>query len=169
MGLDMYLYAEQYTSNRAYFTEDSPDRFDKLVQVVEAEEFALGYPSADTPETPLGSVEVTVQIGYWRKANAVHKWFVDNVQGGVDECQKSFVPRERLLALHDLCANLLAQREEGQAVGVAASHLPPQAGFFFGSTEIDEYYWYDIEDTKKQLARALTIPQEWSIYYRSSW
>lgn len=22
------------------------------------------------------------EFGYWRKANAVHKWFVDNVQNG---------------------------------------------------------------------------------------
>ena len=24
------------------------------------------------------------QIASWRKANAIHKWFVDNVQDGVD-------------------------------------------------------------------------------------
>ena len=26
------------------------------------------------------------QIASWRKANAIHKWFVDNVQDGVDDC-----------------------------------------------------------------------------------
>ena len=27
------------------------------------------------------------EVGYWRKANAIHKWFVDNVQDGNDDCK----------------------------------------------------------------------------------
>lgn len=26
--------------------------------------------------------------GYWRKANAIHRWFVDNVQHGDDDCRE---------------------------------------------------------------------------------
>lgn len=26
------------------------------------------------------------EIAYWRKANAIHRWFVDNVQNGTDDC-----------------------------------------------------------------------------------
>lgn len=28
------------------------------------------------------------EIGYWRKANHIHKWFVDCVQDGEDDCEK---------------------------------------------------------------------------------
>ena len=26
------------------------------------------------------------QVGYWRKANQIHNWFVENVQDGEDDC-----------------------------------------------------------------------------------
>lgn len=31
--------------------------------------------------------EITEEVGYWRKANAIHGWFVDNVQKGNDDCK----------------------------------------------------------------------------------
>lgn len=51
------------------------------------------------------------QIGYWRKANAVHGWFVRECADGVDECQEIFVSREQLLQLRSDCNNALANRE----------------------------------------------------------
>ena len=46
--------------------------------------------------------EITEEIGYWRKANAVHKWFVDNVQDGKDDCGSYYVSKEKLQQLmHD--------------------------------------------------------------------
>src|SRR6187401_2153229 len=47
--------------------------------------------------------EIIEQIGYWRKSNQIHNWFVTNVQGGVDECQESHVPREKLEELLAIC------------------------------------------------------------------
>ena len=51
--------------------------------------------------------------------------------------------------------------------------LPPQSGFFFGSYDIDEYYWYDIDRTLEMLNHILTVVPEdewnWSFYYCSSW
>ena len=41
-------------------------------------------------------LSLTKEIGYWRKANAVHSWFVENCQDGIDECQLSEVSREDL-------------------------------------------------------------------------
>ena len=34
-------------------------------------------------------------FGYWRKANQIHKWFVDNVQGGIDDCRPYPVSQSR--------------------------------------------------------------------------
>jgi len=44
---------------------------------------------------------------YWRKANAIHKWFVDNVQNGVDECQESYVTKKQLIELRAVCQQIL--------------------------------------------------------------
>ena len=40
-------------------------------------------------------------MGYWRKANAVHNWFVDNVQDGNDGCKHYWVSKEDLQKLLD--------------------------------------------------------------------
>ena len=34
----------------------------------------------------IGNIRTFVEIGYWRKSNQIHKWFVDNIQEGVDNC-----------------------------------------------------------------------------------
>jgi hypothetical protein len=53
---------------------------------------------------------------------------------------------------------------------LAESLLPPVEGFFFGSTEIDEYYWEDIDSTIKQLEKAMEkYDDKWSFEYSSSW
>ena len=31
------------------------------------------------------------EAGYWRKANAIHRWFVENVQKGEDDCRDYYV------------------------------------------------------------------------------
>jgi len=30
-------------------------------------------------------------VGYWRKANHIHAWFVENVQNGVDDCKGNYI------------------------------------------------------------------------------
>ena len=43
-------------------------------------------------------------------------------------------------------------------------------GFFFGSTEIDEDYWNDIERTAAGISLALTdLGDDWDFEYRASW
>ena len=51
------------------------------------------------------------------------------------------------------------------------SLLMPQGGFFFGSTDIDEWYWNDLKSTISQLKRIFALPEidNLSFYYNSSW
>ena len=84
---------------------------------------------------------------YWRKANAIHKWFVDNVQGGNDDCGTYEVEWEQLTNLRDTCREVLAD------IGKATELLPPTEGFFFGSTEIDDWYRSDLEHTASEIDR----------------
>jgi len=49
--------------------------------------------------------------------------------------------------------------------------LPTQSGFFFGSTEYDDYYTQDLEYTIDVISSILMNPdyKDASFYYRSSW
>lgn len=110
-------------------------------------------------------------IGYWRKANHIHKWFVDNCGDGVDECQDMYVSKEKLEELLKLCNEVLAEH------GDAENKLPTQDGFFFGGTEYDEYYFDDVKYTKEVCEKAIQFLDErekakdylWSIHYQASW
>lgn len=145
MGLDMYLNARRHF----WMSENNL-----------AEKISEHFPELDN----LKVKEVVVEAMYWRKANAIHKWFVDNVQGGEDDCGNYDVSREQLQALLDAINEVLADRSK------AATLLPPQAGFFFGSVDIDQGYWRDIEYTKQALEKLLAQPMpDWWFEYRSSW
>jgi len=51
--------------------------------------------------------EDVYELAYWRKANAIHKWFVDNVQHGVDNCEKYRLTKSNIEDLLALVTNLL--------------------------------------------------------------
>jgi len=160
MGLDSYILAKRYVKYWGF--DDSPKQ-DQNAQLAKAVNGV--YP------TPPGFElrELSYQVAYWRKANAIHQWFVANVQGGVDECQETWIAPEALKELRDMCADLLVDRDETKARLL----LPTAEGFFFGSTEYDEDYWADVSDALDQLDRILAVsesnPGEFDFYYQASW
>lgn len=154
MGLDMYLSGKRFISS----FKDS----DKAI----AEAIANNFPEIENKRTSYDTPcvrEVTIEAGYWRKANAIHKWFVDNVQGGEDECRPHYVTREQLEKLREICERVLAFRH------LAVELLPTGSGFFFGSTTYDEWYFKDLETTIKIIDDCLELPVEWEFEYQSSW
>jgi hypothetical protein len=107
---------------------------------------------------------VTIQVGYWIKANAIHNWFVENIQEGKDECQRSYVNRDQLKELLKVCQDVLKD------VKKADTKLPTAEGFFFGSTEYGDMYFSDIKDTINIIQICLKLPKKTSsFYYQSSW
>lgn len=102
------------------------------------------------------------EVGYWRKANAIHNWFVQNIQDGKDECEKHYVPYEKLTELKKLCEQILETKDHK----LIEDKLPPTTGFFFGSTEIDEHYFSDLVDT---IAIIDSLNPNGEYYYQSSW
>lgn len=111
---------------------------------------------------------VQICVGYWRKANAVHAWFVEHAQGGVDECQESdAINPEKLLDLVERCDKVLADHS------LADSLLPAQSGFFFGGTDYDDYYFSDLKETRDLIVTVLGNPAVRSrgvtLHYHSSW
>lgn len=103
-----------------------------------------------------------LQVAYWRKANAIHAWFVDTVQGGVDECQYSEpIGREALAGLVERCRRILS--------GEPPTILESRGGFFFGSTDYDEHYMRDLRDTIEQLEPLIAERNSDTFIYNSSW
>lgn len=165
MGLDMYLSAKKHMEkidwkalrDNEELSYSSPEavypKFNDLMELTQLSDVATDIYGA--------SVEVT--CAYWRKANQIHKWFVDNVQQGEDDCDNYYVSQDKLIELLAICKHALETKDP--------SLLPPQSGFFFGSTDIDEWYWKDLENTINQLERIFALPEvdKLSFYYTSSW
>jgi hypothetical protein len=153
MGLDMYLRAKKYVSNFDFYPEEK-----KLCGNIKEAMGVKGYTGDNN------SIEISMTVAYWRKANQIHKWFVDHVQKGTDDCGDYYVERSQLTALRDLCIEVRTTKN--------AELLPPQRGFFFGSTDVDEYYWDDVEHTENVLTNILNdeqLSKDFSFYYHSSW
>lgn len=144
MGLDMYLSAKKYL-----WKSDAVDT--KISRQI-----------SDELNLPRRVKEISVEAMYWRKANQIHDWFVENVQDGIDECKPHYVSREDLERLLKVCRAALYHKD--------SNILPPAAGFFFGSTEIDDDYWNDIERTAREIEAVLTeLDDTWEFEYCSSW
>lgn len=184
MGLDMYLSA-RISAYQPYNNEVTKERI-----ALEMAATALGL-SADH-----GSISLTCGVAYWRKANQIHAWFVKNVQDGNDDCSEYDVSREQLIELRNVCKRVLKasnlvdadivngytygadgekmpMMEKGKTIEDAAlAHelLPATSGFFFGSTDYDQYYYDDVKDTVKMLDKALkTASERVTFSYQSSW
>lgn len=143
MGLDMYLEA------RRFFIKENKKL--KAQFSVKMKPFPLK--------------EVRFEVGYWRKANQIHNWFVENVQDGNDDCKEYDVSEEQLKELLELCKVVLA--DPGQARDL----LPTREGFFFGETAYNEFYFKDLEDTIEIIQKIFDNIdlKKYDIMYSSSW
>lgn len=149
----MYLSAKKHISGWKYGDEEV--KYRTITEIIGLG----GMVCEDIP-----SLTVSVNVVYWRKANAIHKWFVDNVQDGKDDCGEYDVSREQLGDLVAVCEKVLADF----SVGAAAKTLPTQGGFFFGSTAYDEDYLQDVRLTVERVKPFLTL-EGFDFEYHSSW
>lgn len=145
MGLDMFLNAKRFLS--------SHKKEDERISRDIAGEFGLrNY----IPR------EVIVEAIYWRKSNAIHAWFVENVQNGEDDCRGYWVPKSKLQELLTIIEEVLDTQD--------TSKLKTKSGFFFGTTDYDEYYWDDLKETRLKLEKVLRdFDDNWDFEYRASW
>ena len=161
------------------------------------------------------SYDLTTTVGYWRKANAIHRYFVKNFGDGVDESQDMYITTDDLKNLIGVCENVIKvfvgkklvlnktpENTEGVADEVTITEdwlkdnweklfsydlaealtedevksivdiLPTQSGFFFGSTDYDVGYLYDIVKTVYMLDDIIANdkPEDYAQYtYYGSW
>lgn len=107
--------------------------------------------------------EDSKELIYWRKANAIHRWFVINVQDYKDDCEIYPVSKEKLEELLYTCKEVLNDYTKAREL------LPTQEGFFFGSTLYDDDYFDDIIFTMNNLIKILNRKDLENLYYCSSW
>ncbi|MFZ2992647.1 MAG: hypothetical protein WA061_02920 [Microgenomates group bacterium] len=137
--------------------------------------------------------QIEEAFGYWRKANAIHRWFVESVQDGEDNCKEYLVDEYDMKNLLALCNKVLEESvlidgklfagtsyskgvgtkiwEDGKVISnpeIADALLPTGEGFFFGGTGYDEWYIKDLEYTKELMEKALAC-KDGDFYYSSSW
>ena len=157
MGLDMYLYRKEYVSTFAWSQDERAVKEANLHSVI-ANHFNI--------DPSMSGVYVDYCVAYWRKANAIHGWFVNTLAGGVDECQPIYVSLDKLIELRELANSVVL------TPAMAGDILPPQEGFFFGSSDIDEWYISDMKKTVEMLDKVISSvsPDEYSsFFYQASW
>lgn len=183
IGLDMYL-------NKSIYVGAKYERR-KVAGIIDLTE-------GDKPVKPikvdLNKVsEIIEEVAYWRKANHIHNWFIQHCADGDGSIRRVDVSREQLEELVKTCKTALMIMEElpKKKIQVVAGWqggkeimqeievydntemlqeiLPTQDGFFFGSTEYDEWYKQDVENTIKMLEEELTSDSSDYYIYEASW
>lgn len=150
MGLDMYLYGKTYVRNYNFTKEE--EKYDINIT-------KNGNIVSDIKKERI--VYIIEELGYWRKANQIHNFFVENCQEGIDDCKESYVSKENIKDLLNRCNKILENPKLGKEL------LPTVEGFFFGNNVYDQYYLEDIKYTKELMEECLLSSKE--IYYQSSW
>ena len=183
MGLDMYL--EGSFSKRAYVQPTDQQYTDmregKKVTIEKSQALIDALESTGLQNAPIEHVfnhlTYVFPIITWRKANQIHKWFVDNVQEGNDNCERHYVSRENLETLLEHISTILNCSDPLNRNQVAKELLPTDIeGCFFGSEEYDDWYFENLEETKKVLDKVLVYEKTAEdghhfdgFYYQSSW
>jgi hypothetical protein len=154
MGLDMYLQKKTFLFTGEWVREE------KRCEVV-VTEGGKPHPTIN----PKRIKEVVEEVGYWRKANQIHKWFVDTVQDGQDDCKEYRVDYEQLRDLLNACEDVLDDHSKAEQL------LPTGSGFFFGNTDYDDYYFEQVQNTYDILMSIMSAPDadEAEYIYQSSW
>lgn len=165
MGLDMYLSARKYVNKVNWkVLHDSPSlSYNDPEAILPEFQSIVDTAGLSDLATDVQGTQVSVVCAYWRKSNQIHNWFVTNVQNNVDDCGEYYVSKDKLTELRELCRKTLFEKNP--------QLLQTREGFFFGSTDIDQYYWDDIKHTIKKLDKIINHKEfdELSFYYQSSW
>lgn len=88
---------------------------------------------------------------YFRKVNCVYRFFQDRLEDEVCEATK-----EDIIEIMNCATKVLAAHNQETAEEL----LPTQAGFFFGSTDYDEWYYEGMKEILTQFGELLNRWQD---------
>lgn len=112
--------------------------------------------------------EISYQIGYFRKFNALHSYIVKTFANGVDDCQDIILYKEDVEQIKKVLDEVLNAHQQ---VEKAKELLPTQSGFFFGGTDYDEYYFEEAKvaaDLMQKLLDNFDF-ENYQLIYEASW
>ncbi|HHD7898454.1 TPA: hypothetical protein ACOW36_002626 [Enterococcus faecalis] len=105
-------------------------------------------------------------IGYWRKANQIREFFASYAPEQSDiNIEMLIVNEEMLLELKQRIMLCLTERKEK----TSSELLPTSQGFFFGSTEYDDWYYQDLEISLPIIEKALTAIKDNKLVFYHEW
>lgn len=180
MGLDMYLTkkVEVYKKGTTFHSFVSGEM--GLNEEVEQSKFFI-EDNNERIEISANFISFNVDEIYWRKANAVHDWFVTHVQDGEDDCKTYTLYEDKLIKLRGICKCIIEEEKEhgrDRAIELADKLLPTSDGFFFGDTSYSDYYFDTVKETYDEIVRVIKTDEIASgkgynthifYEYRSSW
>lgn len=182
MGLDMYLSKKTYVKNWNHMSD--------------SEKHSITVKKGGKKRTDIEPDRISYiveQVGYWRKFNALHNWFVKNCGEGIDNCQEMYVSKkdiekllvdlievrnsldnspkrvEKVKVGFDMNGPIMGDVEIYEDVSKVEELLPPTDGFFFGSTNVDKYYYEDLVETINLFKGLMKEDPDGDYYYRASW
>lgn len=182
MGLDMYLSKKTYVKNWDHQSDDEKHEITVLKG---------GKPRQDIKTKRISYIEE--EVAYWRKFNALHAWFVNECGDGVDDGELIYVPVEKLEEVLGILKEVKEKLDNSKLVkktiktwngedveidvyeceNEVIELFAPQSGFFFDSTEINEYYKDDVVDTIEVIEEILKEEElngyNGDYYYQASW
>ncbi len=158
----------------------------------------IKFDGEKVPSTRIDSARVSYieeEVGYWRKANHIHNWFIRNCAGGDGSLKRSeagiVVSREKLRLLRYVCERVIEGSKlvdgkikiaesfdgvptmvDGKTVEnpqVAMELLPTCAGCFFGFTDYDQFYIEKTRLTIEIIDRALHYDGNDTFTYMANW
>jgi hypothetical protein len=117
---------------------------------------------------------ISTQVITWRKCNWFHAYFVNKFADGIDDCKPILITQDNIRDfISDLQTIKTAFETEPleKAKQIADELMPPEAGFFFGGTEIDEWYFQSIGEANHVFSKSIEentdIP--FCYEYQASW
>ena len=168
MGLDMYFSRRTYVG-KLKNTKDSDNRWSER----DVNNMELKFDDADLSHINLKNVRYIEEVfGEFRKFNALHGYVVDNFASGVDNCEMIYLDIDDIIKIHETLSLVKESLSIGDKV-IAEQTLPPQAGFFFGSTEIDKWYEEDVNEAVEVFGKIIEehsmVGYNASYSYQASW
>ena len=133
------------------------------------------------------------ELAYFRKVNFIQKFFEDKYE--IPDAESVPITKEDLQELADLCERVMDKFEEWDGAkealesddyieppkhiqDYAAELLPTCDGFFFGSTDYDNWYFNDVKDTMNTIRELIQEVEDtyegedsddYQLFYRAWW
>ena len=184
MGLDMYLFKETYIGA----ARNPHVKVSMTIQTTKSKR-----KKTKTIEN-MKIVSVEEEVAYWRKANAIHGWFLRHVYNEEPHTNRIEVKPYQLVRLLEICKTVIEKAElkpgrifsgylwkNGENTptfmnGLVCNNmselkrlLPREDGPFFGPQSYDEYYVQEVKDTIDMLKSIDFNEPNTRYFYMANW